>query len=93
MRSCKTDVPVGIIFASQLSPLPVVAMLAVGVPSASIVTILFVRQRRRCLASEDGSSSGGIDLLHALLAGGFAGGGSSLVGLDAGDVVGIVDVP
>jgi hypothetical protein len=43
--------------------------------------------------SENGSTSFGIELLHALLIGGFACGSGSLVGLDARYVVGIVYVP
>lgn len=45
------------------------------------------------MASQDSGAPFSIELLHALLIGSFTGGSGGLVGLDAGDVVGIVDVP
>jgi hypothetical protein len=57
------------------------------------VRLILFQQRRRRLAPKDSSSSGGIDFLEALFLGSFAGGGGSLIGLDAGYVVGIVNVP
>jgi len=54
---------------------------------------LLVWQRWRCLASEDGSSSRGIDFLDALFLGSFVGSGGSLISLYAGYVVGIVNIP
>lgn len=50
-------------------------------------------QWRGGLASQDSGAPFSIELLHALLIGSFTGGSGGLVGLDAGDVVGIVDVP
>jgi hypothetical protein len=44
-------------------------------------------------ASQYGGASCSVELLRALVSRLFAGGGSLLVGLDASDVGGIVDVP
>jgi hypothetical protein len=54
---------------------------------------LFFWQRRGRSTSKDGSTSFSIELLHALLIGGFAGSSGGLVGLDPRYVVGVVYVP
>ena len=45
------------------------------------------------MASENGSTSFGIELLHALVIGGFACGGRLFIGLDLRDIRRVVDVP
>ena len=85
-------VHVGVIFAPQLPPLSVMAAISVSPPFA-ILDIVLLRQRWGRSASQYGSASFGVELLHALVSSSFAGGSSLFVRLDAGDVGGVVDVP
>lgn len=55
--------------------------------------LLFLWQGRGCLAAQDGQAARGVGILHALLGGVLLGCGGGLVALDAGYVVGIIDVP
>lgn len=91
----QADVHVGVVFARELPPLPVVAMRLPGprLSAPGLVGGGAVWQRRGCATAQNGSTSRGVELLCMLLISSFAGSGGGLVGLDPRDVVGIVDVP
>jgi hypothetical protein len=94
-RARDADVSVRVVFAGEASPLPVmtVRLFVRPGPSRLIAISLFFGKGRRSDTSEHGCTALRIELLHALFIGGFAGGGRSLVGLDAGNIRGTVDVP
>lgn len=85
----------GVVLAGALAlPRGPIAVAAHVFLIGGVGWLLFgLREGRGRLAAQDGQAAGGVDILHALLGGMLLCGGGGLVALDAGDVVGIVDVP
>lgn len=88
----------GVVLAGALALPPCATECAVSVASRVFLVgwvggLLGLREGRGRLAAQDGQAAGGVGVLHALLRRVLLGCGGGLVALDAGDVVGIVDVP